>query len=53
MIPGDIIVKGFKKTGISNRLDGTEDNLLWDHEDKDAASDIEDAASQITELSDS
>lgn len=28
MIPGDVIVESFKETGISNRLDGTEDHLL-------------------------
>uniref|UniRef100_A0A6B0UZR7 Putative pogo transposable element n=1 Tax=Ixodes ricinus TaxID=34613 RepID=A0A6B0UZR7_IXORI len=43
MIPAEIIVKSFKKTGISNRLDGTEDHLLCDHDDNDAASNIEDA----------
>ena len=25
-----MIVKNFLKTGISNKMDGTEDNLLWD-----------------------
>lgn len=39
-IPGDIIVESSKKTRISNRLDGTEDHLVWNNEDEDGASDI-------------
>ena len=25
-----MVIKSFLKTGISNRMDGTEDNLSWD-----------------------
>lgn len=35
MIPGNIIVKSFKMIGIPNRLDSTEDHVLWGHEDED------------------
>jgi len=31
-IPKEMVVKSFLKTGISNRMDGTEDELLWDSE---------------------
>jgi len=29
-MPCEIIVKSFKICGISNNLDGTEDNLIWE-----------------------
>uniref|UniRef100_A0A023GJZ4 Putative tigger transposase n=1 Tax=Amblyomma triste TaxID=251400 RepID=A0A023GJZ4_AMBTT len=32
-IPDEVVAKSFKKTGISNALDGTEDDFLWDCED--------------------
>lgn len=32
-ISDEVVVKSFKKTGISNALDGTEDDRLWDSED--------------------
>jgi hypothetical protein len=28
-ISSDVIVKSFKKAGISNGLDGTEDDVIW------------------------
>lgn len=31
----EIIVRSFKKTGISNEMDGTEDDALWDDSDDD------------------
>ena len=31
-----MIVKSFKKCGISNNLDGTEDDMLWDDDTPDA-----------------
>ena len=31
----DIITRSFKKTGISNELDGTEDDALWRSDDDD------------------
>ena len=36
-IPESIIVRSFKKSCISNALDGSEDDILWedDGEDKD------------------
>jgi len=35
-IPESIIVRSFKKCCISNALDASEDNILWDNgEDKD------------------
>ena len=36
-----IIVKSFKKCSISNKLDGTEDDILWD-EDYEMTSDVSD-----------
>lgn len=39
-IPGDMIIRSFKKTGISNSLDGTEDDALWADDDDEAASDV-------------
>ncbi len=32
-ITSDIISKSFKKTGISNALDGSEDDILWNDGD--------------------
>ena len=29
-ISSDMIVRSFKKCGISNAMDGTEDNMLWE-----------------------
>ena len=37
----ETIVKSFKKCGISNALDGTEDEHLWDDMDKEAADDVQ------------
>jgi len=36
-IPESIIIRSFKKCGISNALDGSKDDILWedDGEDKD------------------
>jgi hypothetical protein len=33
-IPESIIVRPFKKCWISNALDGSEDNILWEDENK-------------------
>lgn len=33
MIPDDMVRKSFKKCCISNRLDGTEDDAVWDNDD--------------------
>jgi hypothetical protein len=40
-ISPDIIVKGFKKCHISNAVDGTDDDVLWNgsEEDGDVTSD--------------
>ena len=32
-IPQEMVKKSFLKTGISNNLDGSEDDILWDDED--------------------
>ena len=34
-IPEEIVVKNFLKTGISNNMNGTEDDALWDNESED------------------
>ena len=34
-------MKAFKKCGISNALDGTEDEELWDDTDEEAADDVQ------------
>ena len=38
-IPGNIVVRSFKKCCISNALDGSENDILWedDGEDKDGS----------------
>ena len=37
----ETIQKAFKKCGISNALDGTEDDELWDDMDEEAADDVQ------------
>ena len=34
-IEPNMIMRSFKKCGISNSLDGTEDNILWQDDDED------------------
>ena len=41
-IPAELVAKSFKKCCISNALDGTEDDFLWDDEDD---SDVDDSGS--------
>ena len=38
-IPESIIVRSFKKCCISNGLDGSEDDILWEDDDEDKDSD--------------
>lgn len=45
VIPCELIVRSFKKTGISNSLDGTEDDAIWDDDDDEAASDFSEDSS--------
>lgn len=40
-LPSKIIVKAFKKCGISNAMDGTEDDCLWEEKDSEDDSDGE------------
>ena len=35
-IPAELVAKSFKKCCISNALDGTEDDLLWDNDKADS-----------------
>ena len=42
-IPAELVAKSFKKCCISNILDGTEDDLLWDDDEDD--SDVNDSSS--------
>ena len=37
----ETIVKALQKCGISNALDGTEDEELWDDMDEEAADDVQ------------
>ena len=37
----DIVIKSFKKTGISNEMDGTEDDELWYESSDDEDGDLE------------
>lgn len=37
----DPIAKSFKRTGIKNALDRSEDKLLWDHDVETATSDLD------------
>jgi hypothetical protein len=41
-ISPELIVKSFKKCGISNALYGSEDNVLWDSNSNDASCDDDD-----------
>ena len=46
-IPEDVVRRSFLKTGIANKLDGTEDDLIWCDkvgEGEDEADDDEDDA---------
>ena len=38
------VIKSFKKCGISNSLDGQEDDMLWEDEDSDKEADGESSA---------
>jgi len=33
-LPGDMVERSFKKCGISNTIDGTENDLLWEEEEE-------------------
>lgn len=49
-IKPELIIKSFKKCGISNKLDGTEDDDLWLSDDEDSGSDEGEAIpDEITE----
>jgi len=50
-IPESIIVTSFKKCYISNTLDGSEDDILWedDGEDKDDSDWVTDSDSVISD----
>ena len=47
-LPGEMVARSFKKCGISNSTDGTEDDILWeegsvpDEESEDQESEDED-----------
>lgn len=46
-VPSEMIVKSFLKTSISNSLDGTQDDILWEDEEvDDSDSDEEDASAE-------
>lgn len=40
-INSEIVIKAFKKCGISNSLDGTEDDILWDSDAGDETESVE------------
>ena len=50
-IPESIIVKSFKKSCISNTLEGSEDDILWedDGEDKDDSDWVTDSDSVMSD----
>jgi len=50
-IPGSIIVRSFKECCISNALDGSEDDILWedDGEDQDDSDWVTDSDSVISD----
>ena len=54
-IPESIIVRSFKKCCISNALDGSEDDILWedDSEDKDDSDWVTDDDSVMSDDSES
>ena len=35
-IPVELITRSFKSCGISNAVDGTEDDVVWDDEEEEA-----------------
>lgn len=41
-IKSEIVMKSFKKCGISNAFDGTEDDLLWDDQANDDVNEEDD-----------
>ena len=43
-IPAELIIKSFKSCGITNALDGTEDEAVWEEEREEEAEDPEDDA---------
>ena len=49
----EMVQKSFKKTGISNNLDGTEDDLIWEDEESlgivDKIQDVENVENAISE----
>lgn len=47
-LPDDLIAKSFKKTGISNAMDGSEDDQLWEC-NSEVASDLDDGSSDSDE----
>lgn len=40
-LPKDLIIKSFLKAGISNQLDGTEDDWIFDHVDADSGTELD------------
>ena len=54
-IPGSIIIRSFKKCYVSNALDGSEDDILWedDGEDKDDSDWVTDNDSVMSDDGDS
>ena len=46
-LPTDLIVRLFKKCGITNDMDGTEDDLLWE-ENTDDNGEVEDESGDLS-----
>ncbi|KAJ4426354.1 hypothetical protein ANN_27168 [Periplaneta americana] len=51
VIPGDSIIKGFKKCCVSNALDGSEDDVLWAESDEQSDSDETNTGTGSSEVS--
>ena len=46
----ETVIKSFKKCGISNAMDGTEDDCLWNEGEEAAEAEVDDAALSDTEF---
>lgn len=44
----DTISKSFRVTGLSNAMDGTQDDQLWEHADEASSSDSGESADELS-----
>lgn len=46
-LPQDLIIKSFLKAGISNQLDGSEDDWIFDHVDAESGAELDANADDV------